>query len=193
MNRNSVFVISEKSLAEFVKKYYEGHNTKDYEFVVALNILRNVQRANNTQYSAVFEFKDSNNDVATNLNPTPEDTHHIMRNLLMQDTPVDFAIVKGSPSSHDSEALAFQVKRFIGHSDETYTRDLLDYIDKTCKKYHSIDVSLIILADVTEALDGIKAMIDINFLRKNIDSNLNPFQDIYLITFDKESKLFKLT
>lgn len=192
MDKHNVFLISEDALKDFLRKFGKGPDSKDYEYSIALYMMENLQRANGGTYSIVFDLKDGKTDVRRTFKPTPEETNEILRGLISQDTPVDFGLVRGTIDKHDPYAFAFQVKRFIGNSVENFTKELLNYLEKITKKYRPGEVSLIVIAELSDDLEELKANIDINFLKRNIRVPQSSFIAIFILTYDEKPKLFQI-
>lgn len=190
MDRQQVFIIDEVTLLEAIRKYGKGVWSKDYEYAASIWMKRFLENRFNEAYSIVFSFKPGRNEAHRNFNPTPEETIKILREQILEDTPVDFGLVKGSVDNHLDSAYAFQVKRFHGKSFLNFNQDLLKYIHKILNSFRPGDVSLLIIPDVNNSVDSLP--IDINYLRINISVPLESFQGVYIMLFNKEPIVIQL-
>ena len=186
MDKHGVFLISEDYLRDFLIKYGKGPDSKDYEFVAALYMIENMQKANGGTYTAVFDLKDGRADIRRAFKPSPEETEQIMRNLLKEDTPVDFGLVRGTVDDHEKYALGFQVKRFIGKSVGAFTEDLLKYIEKIANRYRPGEINLVVIAELDGNLEKLKASVNTKRIKDEIIIPQDSFIGIFVLTHDGE-------
>lgn len=189
MDKHKVFIIDEVPLLEAIRKYGKGTESKDYEYAVSIYMKRKLEEIYKEQFSIVFDTKPGLKDSRRNFNPTPEETNKILREMLQEDTPVDFGLVKGTIDKHAESAFAFQVKKFLGQSKDTFNQDLLDYIHKILKKYRPGEASLVVVPGLKDTPDNQNqiANVDIDFLRKNIIVPEGSFQGVFILLYDNKA------
>lgn len=194
MDKNNVFIIDEQPLLAAISKYGRGANSKDYEYAVSVYMKRKLEKDYNEPFCIVFDVKPGKNDLRRNFNPTPEETIQILREVLLEDTPVDFGLVKGTIDDHSKTAFAFQVKKFIGQSKENFNRDLLIFIHKVLNKYRPGEASLIIVPNLADnpSNKNQSVQVDIDLLRKNIIVPAGSFQGIFVLLYSNQAYIKQL-
>lgn len=191
MDKHNVFIVDEGPLIAAIRKYGKGAMSKDYEYAVSIHMKRKLEEINKEQYSIVFDIKPGKIDPRRNFHPTPEETNQILREMLLEDTPVDFGLIKGTIDKHAESAYAFQVKKFIGRSTKTFNQDLLDYIHKILARYKPGEASLIVLPDLKKNLSDL-APVDVDFLRKNIAVPEGSFLGVFIMYYDGRAVIRQL-
>lgn len=183
MNRHNVFIVDEGPLIAAIRKYGKGVSSKDYEYAVSIHMKRKLEANYKEPFCIVFDLKPGIIDPKRNFNPTPEETNRVLREMLQEDTPVDFGLVKGTVDKHEESGFAFQVKKFIGRSKENFNQDLLDYIHKILAKYKPGEASLIVLPDLEKNPSDL-APVNVDFLRKNIVVPKGSFMGVFVMYYD---------
>lgn len=188
MNKHKVFIIEEAPLLEAIRKYGKGAKSKDYEYAVSIYMKRELEEIYKEQFSIVFDTKPGVKDSRRNFSTTPEETNKILREILQEDTPIDFGLVKGTIDNHAETGFAFQVKRFLGQSKDTFNEDLLKYINKILSRYRPGEASLIIVPGLHDipANQNQSAQIDIDYLRKNIIVPEGSFQGVFILIYNSK-------
>ena len=186
MDKHNVFIIDEEPLLNVIRKYGKGAESKDYEYAVSIYMKRKLEEIYGESFCIVFDLKPGKSDPRRNFTPTPEETNKILREMLQEDTPVDFGLVKGTVGQHAESAFAFQVKKFIGESMETFNQDLLDFIHTILGKYKPGEASLIVVPSLKDIPTnaGQFVPIDIDFLRKNIVVPDGSFLGVFLFLYN---------
>jgi len=194
MNKSKKFIIDEKTLIETIKKYGKGIDSKDYEYAVSILMKRKLEASYHTQFSICFEIKPGVDGPARIVNPTAEDTIQILREMLNEDTPVDFGLVKGTVDNHSEEAFAFQVKRFDGPSKETFNKDLLEYLHKVLNKFRPGETNLVVIPRLQEnpSNQGQSVNLDVKFLKNNLAVPKQSFLSIFILFYDNRSRVIQL-
>lgn len=194
MNKHKVFIIDEAPLLETIRKYGRGADSKDYEYAVSIYMKRKLEEDYKEQFSIVFDIKPRVIDSRRKFTPTKEETNQILREMLQEDTPVDFGLVKGTVDKHAETGFAFQVKRFYGQSKDTFNKDLLIYINKILNKYRPGEVSLIIVPGLQDIPTNQNQMvqIDIDFLRKNIVVPKESFRGVFILLYNNKAIIKQL-
>lgn len=187
-----MFITTEEALLSAVRKYGNGPDSKDYEFMVSIHMKRNLERANNAPYIIAFDLKDNTRDVRRIFTPTPEETIKIVRTVLKEDTPADFALFKGTIDEHEEFGHAFQVKRFIAKSYKNFNEDLLNYLTKTVNKFRPGEVSLIVIPELGDEVKEREAKIDFEYLKKNLEVPAESFIAVFVFLFDTRERIFQI-
>lgn len=194
MYKHNVFITEEAPLITAISKYGKGADSKDYEYAVSVYMKRKLEEIYKEPFCIAFDTKPGKRDARRNFNPTPEETIQILREMLLEDTPVDFGLVKGTIDNHADSAFAFQVKKFLGQSKDTFNKDLLEYIHLVLNKYKPGEASLIVIPSLENnpVNHNQSVQINIDFLRKNIIVPKESFQAIFVLIYDNQAIIKQL-
>lgn len=194
MNKHNVFIIDEEPLIAAISKYGKGAKSKDYEYAVSIYMKRKLEEAYKEPFCIVFDTKPGKRDTRRNFKPTPEETIQILREILQEDTPIDFGLAKGTIDNHADSAFAFQVKKFLGQYKNTFNEDLLKYIHKILDKYKPGEASLIIVPGLENnpSNHNQSAQVDVDFLRNNIIVPEGSFQAVFILIYDNQAVIKQL-
>lgn len=189
MDKHDVFIIDEASLIAAISEYGKGADSKDYEYAVSVYMKRKLEEIYKAPFCIVFDTRTDKKDARSNFNPTPEETNKILKEMLQEDTPVDFGLVKGTIDEHSKTAFAFQVKKFIGQSRDTFNNDLLAYINRVLKKYRPGEASLVVVPGLHDNPNNKNqsVQIDIDLLRKNIIVPRGSFQAVFILLYNNQA------
>lgn len=197
MNKHSVFIIDESPLIEAISKYGKGYDSKDYEYAVSIYMKRKLEQIYKEPFCIVFDLNNKGADSRKVFKPTPEETIKILREKILEDTPVDFGLVRGTVSNPSKEAFAFQVKKFLVKSVkdiDNVNHDLLEYINKVLARYRAGETSLIIIPSV-EPIDGVVSdlpKLDIKMLRDKVTVPENSFKGVYIMVYNQKVNVKQL-
>jgi hypothetical protein len=189
MDKHNVFMIDEAPLIDAIKKYGKGAESKDYEYGVSIYMKRKLEEQYKEPFCITFEVKPGKIDIRRQFKASAEEVHKILREMLQEDTPVDFGLVKGTIDNHEESAFAFQVKKFLGDANGTYNQELLSYIHKVLGKYRPGEASLIVLPSLKNVPvnTGKNIQVDIEYLRKNIVVPNGSFQAVFILVYDNKA------
>lgn len=189
MDKHNVFMIDEAPLIEVIKKYGRGAESKDYEFAVSIYMKRKLEEQYKEPFCITFEVKPGKMGIRRQFKASAEEVHKILREMLHEDTPVDFGLVKGTIDKHEESAFAFQVKKFLGYANDTYNQELLSYIHKVLGKFRPGEASLIILPSLKNIPinSGKNIQVEIEYLRKNIVVPKGSFQAVFILVYENKA------
>lgn len=197
MSKIDAYFVGENTIRAFLTKYGKGYKSKDHEFAIAVHVKRIFEKVWGKECCIAFELKEPLSEHIKDL-AALERINFILRNKTKEDTPIDFAIVRGNTKQHEADGFAFQLKRFgIGiHHD--FKDKLADYITKDIPKKTGKceNVGLIIVLDPDENLDKEELkQINENFglqeFRERLQIKNYPYEKIYLL--GKDTNLMHLT
>lgn len=193
MDKHRVFIIDEGPLIEAISKYGKGFESKDYEYAVSIYMKRTLERMYKKSFCMVFDLNNKDNDNRRVFSPTPEETIKILREKLLENTPVDFGLVSGTVSNPSGEAFAFQVKKFLIKSTANVNDRILEYINKVLAKYRPGETSLIVIPSLESKDDSIELpKLNIKMLREKIVVPKDSFKGVFIMFYNNEVKVKQL-
>lgn len=157
LNADEAIFVDEQSILDYLhsQRYNRGHgsDSKDYEKVSAVWIKRLFEKRDNLSYCVAFPLKGNLYELIPNFNC--HNLGHLQEAFekwQLEDTLIDFAIVRGTAGKNEGAGLGFQVKRF-GKGIKTHFIDkLINFIiEKT--KVDAKDEGLIIIPEIDDILD----------------------------------------
>lgn len=155
------------------------HNkTKTIELLVGLVLLKFCERQWNSKCWIGLEIKDKcQRDIPERGTAMLEELWEIIHNKIEEDTDVDITIAKmPNQESGVSKGMQFQVKRFKKIKKQD-TDSLIQYLNYDCRKKYprKTQASLVVLMETPKT-------INLNYLRKSINTANYPFNKIILIS-----------
>ena len=160
--KTKIFYISEANLTEAIRCLYPGEiRPKGYEYLISIFIKRIFEKHDKKTYMITFELDSKHQESKKTLELTPDEAVIILRSYLEENTPVDFGLAPVDRNGNfEGYGYPFQVKRFIGHSNETFLNDLVKFIKDKSLHYSSSTTSLLIIPELSSPnKDKLKACI----------------------------------
>jgi len=147
--KTQVFYVSEVTLLEAIRLLHRnGLKPKDYEYAISIYAKRIFERLYNKTFVITFELNSKHQKDSRSLELTSKETVVILRTHLKEGTEVDFGLAPFTQGSFKGYDYPFQVKRFIGHSANTFLDDLIKFIEKKSRHYRSPKTSLIAIPEL---------------------------------------------
>jgi hypothetical protein len=162
-------------IRDYLKKYWKGAASKDYELLVSLVLNKFCSDQYKTQGVIGFQLKDSQaKNVPKSGLATLEELKNIFDNYIDSYTPLDVMIGVEKTANGIMRGPGFQLKRFGRDPKKTDTDALVDYINEIGKKYGKVNASLCIILETSKEIDFEK-------IQKSINITSYPFFRIMFI------------
>lgn len=153
MTKFPVIYFEEGPIIKYLKLYGHGHNSKDYELVISIWIKRLYEKNSNSPYCIAFELKEELSETNPNFDPTNiSDVKKVIENRRMEDTPLDFILVKGTVSSKPKTGWGIQLKRFGINIKQNFEQELVIYLNNLLLKNQPGEVGLVVIPEADEDL-----------------------------------------
>jgi hypothetical protein len=146
--KTNVFYVTEELLIETLRKYGKGSESKDYEYAISVYAKRVFEKRFKQPFTITFETNSKYTSGIRSIPSTPEEVIKVLRELLQENTSIDFGLASGTPGNFEGHAYGFQVKRFKSKVPRTIMKDLKKFIEIKANKYRSPDTGLIIVPDL---------------------------------------------
>jgi hypothetical protein len=174
INTEEIALFTEEAVLQFLKSSGKGSNSKDYEFLLAVILLRFLQTKWKEPCRIGLKIDPKYKEKYPNGSFNILDIVDAIRNGLEENNPIDFYICKGEGQKVKSQA--FQVKRFgIEKGEKNLTTDdLIDFLNKKIrKKYTEIPMTKLFVA-----LEPNINTIDFGKVKEMVDTRNYPFTAI---------------
>lgn len=185
------YFVGENTIKAFLTKYGKGYRSKDHEYAIAVYVKRIFERVWGIECCIGLELKEPlSAPKGDDLSPL-EMVNKVLRKKTKEDTPIDFAIVKGNTKKHEADGFAFQLKRFGMGIKDNFKTALASYITKEIprKTGKCEDVGLIIALDPDENLNeeelqSITKNFGLQAFSKSLKISNYPYEKVFLLGKD---------
>jgi hypothetical protein len=185
------YFVGENTIKAFLTKYGKGYKSKDHEYAIAVYVKRIFEKVWGIECCIGLELKEPfSAPKGADLSPL-EIVNEVLRKKTKEDTPIDFAIVKGNTKKHEADGFAFQLKRFGMDIRDNFKTGLVSYITEEIpsKTGKCENIGLIIVLDPDENLNeeelqNITKNFGLKAFSKSFKIDTYPYEKIYLLGKD---------